>query len=448
MKFSATAWAVFSAASTLLADFTGHKIELSRPDGYYRVGDTAVCSVTLGKDGKPLSGLGARCTIYWEGKEVERHDFMTAGKPVGFSYRSDRPGWVYFRFEVKDRNGNIQRGKGVMNRSGKPTTVTEAGALFSADRIRTQVRRPADFEAFWADRRAKLDKVPIRPKYTALPDPEPGIKLFTVEVPCLGGYPVTGYLALPRGAKPKSLPAAVYWLSWSASDAYPIDAIRRARNGFIGFAPTWHGRPCNMGKAYYNYNTTIKIDRGLAGIEDRDSWCMGDIFYRVMRALDFVKSLPEWDGKTLVSMGGSLGGAQSVAAAALDRDVTTAVVNVPCFCEFDGRASGRKSSIPVIYIADRIAGGDRRPLETCAYYDCVNFAPMIKCEIYVCTGFSDELCPSSNVYAFYNAIPATTKKMISTNPFTGHGGLTPNPKADRRLEQLRQDVKVQRYDVR
>ena len=31
---------------------------------------------------------------------------------------------------------------------------------------------------------------------------------------------------------------------------------------------------------------------------------------------------------------------------------------------------------------------------------------------------------------------------------TGHGGLTPNPKADRRQEQLRQEVRVQRYDVR
>ena len=448
MRKLAMVWAVLLAVSALRGDFTGHKIALDHPDGYYKVGDTAVCSVTLGKDNRPLRGLMARGTVYWEGKEVERRDFMTDGKPVRFSYKADKPGWVYFRFEVMDRNGNIQRGKGVQNRSGKPTTVTEAGALFSAERIRTKVRRPADFEAFWAERRAKLDKVPIKPVYKRLPDPEPGIKLFTVEVPCLGGYPVTGYLALPEKARPKSLPAAVYWLSWSASDAYPIDAIRRARNGFIGFAPTWHGRPCNMGKAYYNYNTTIKIDSGLAGIEDRDTWCMGDIFYRVMRALDFVKSLPEWDGKVLVSMGGSLGGAQSVAAAALDRDVTTAVVNVPCFCEFDGWASGRKSSIPVIYIADRIANGDRRPLETCAYYDCVNFAPMIKCEIYVCTGFSDELCPSSSVYAFYNAIPKTTKKMMSTNPFTGHGGLTPNPKAEKRLEKLRQDVRVQRYDVR
>ena len=144
MKRFAVVWAAFCAASVLFGDFTGHKISLNHPEGYYRIGETAVCTVTLGKDGKPLRGLGARCTIYWEGKEVERHDFMTTGEPVKFKYKSDVPGWVYFRFEVKDRNGNIQRGKGVMNRSGKPTTVTEAGALFSSYRIRTKVKRPAD----------------------------------------------------------------------------------------------------------------------------------------------------------------------------------------------------------------------------------------------------------------------------------------------------------------
>ena len=142
MKRFAIVWAVCFAASVLFGDFTGHKIGLNHPEGYYRIGETAVCTVTLGKDGKPLSGLGARCTIYWEGKEVERHDFMTTGKPVKFKYKSDVPGWVYFRFEVKDRNGNIQRGKGVMNRSGKLTTVTEVGALFSSYRIRTKVKRP------------------------------------------------------------------------------------------------------------------------------------------------------------------------------------------------------------------------------------------------------------------------------------------------------------------
>ena len=445
MKRFLTALALI-AAPLLFGAYSGHRIELNSPDGYYRTGETAVCRVTLCEDGQPLEGVGARATVYWEGKAVKTLDFKTDGQPFEVSYCADRPGWAYFRFEVLGEDGQPLSGKGVMRHWAKPTTTAEAGALFSADEIRTAVRRPADFESFWAERRAKLDQVPVRPEYKRLPDPAPGIKLFTVEIPCLGGYPVSGYLALPDGAAPRSCPAYVDWASWMASDTDREYAIARARQGAIGFTPTWHGRPCNMPKEYYNYGTTIKIAGGTAGIEDREQWCFSGMFYRVMRSLDFVKSLPEWDGETLVSVGGSLGGAQSVAAAALDRDVTTAVINVPCFCEFDGWASGRKSSIPHVNIAQRILDGDRRPLETGAYFDCVNFAPMIKCEVYVCTGFTDELCPPSNVFAFYNAIPAETNKTMCTSPFTGHYGTTANPKAAKRLEELRGATRVFQYD--
>ena len=71
---------------------------------------------------------------------------------------------------------------------------------------------------------------------------------------------------------------------------------------------------------------------------------------------------------------------------------------------------------------------------------------MIKCEVYVCTGFTDELCPPSNVFAFYNAIPAETNKTMCTSPFTGHYGTTANPKAAKRLEELRGATRVFQYD--
>ena len=436
------------AATALFGAYRGHRIEMDRADGYYRAGETATCRVTLCRDGVPLEGTRARVIIRWEGKAVERREFRTTGRPVEFGYKSDKPGWVFFAFQVLDDNGKLLSGPGVQKHPQKPTITTEAGAVFSAEEIRTGVKRPADFEAFWAARRAELDKVPLKPRFTRLPDPEPGIRFFTVEIPCAGDFPVSGYLAIPAGAKPKSCPAFVDWASWMASDTSPGFAINRARQGAIGFTPTWHGRPCNMGRDYYNYNTTIRIAGGLAGIESKDTWCFRDMYYRIMRSLDFVKSLPEWDGRTLVSVGGSLGGAQSVAAAALDKDVTTAVIDVPCFCEFDGWASGRKCSIPIVHITDRILNGDRRPLDTCAYFDCVNFAPMIRCEVFVCTGFSDELCPPSNVFAFYNALPKGTKKTMCTSPYTGHYGTTKNPAASERLKALHGASQVFRYDGR
>ena len=76
----------------------------------------------------------------------------------------------------------------------------------------------------------------------------------------------------------------------------------------------------------------------------------------------------------------------------------------------------------------------------------MNFAPRIKCDIYVCTGFADELCTPSSVFAFYNALPATTKKFMSTNPRTGHYGTTKNTAGDKRPSDIFRAVTVLHND--
>ena len=70
------------------------------------------------------------------------------------------------------------------------------------------------------------------------------------------------------------------------------------------------------------------------------------------------------------------------------------------------------------------------------YYDAINFAKRIKCETYVCTGFIDESCYPSNVYALYNSIPKSTPKTMSSNPCTGHFWTTKNVGGDERVRKL------------
>ena len=86
-------------------------------------------------------------------------------------------------------------------------------------------------------------------------------------------------------------------------------------------------------------------------------------------------------------------------------------------------------------------------IETGFYYDTVNFGKRMKCETFVCTGFTDEACCPSNVFAFYNAIPATTKKTMTTNPRTGHYGTTSDPRAGARFNQF-VTVQIQPKDAR
>ena len=422
----------------------GGAIRLDKRSGKYKVGETITCRVKLTKDDEALKGTMARMTVKFEGKVVETKDFKTTGGMVPFTYTAAKPGWVYFGVEVLGDDGTVLAGKEVYRYPHKKSIVLEMGAVINPDEIVAGAKRPADFEAFWAARRAELDKIPIKAELTPLRYRNTKIKLYKVTIPTVGEYPVTGYLAIPSNAKPKSCRAFVEWSSWSASDASRNSAIKHALSGDIGFTTTWHGRPVNMGKKWYNYKTTIKINGGMVGINDRDTWCFGFMYYRVMRALDYVKTLPEWDGKNLISSGGSLGGAQSTAAAALDKDVTMAVIMNPCFCEFDGAASGRTGSIP------RYSGAKSpEALKAQSYYDCVNFAPMIKCPVFISTGGTDELCPPSNVFSVFNALPEATKakSQMFFNPAVGHYGQI-NATANPRIKKLLDSVVINRYDDR
>ena len=101
-----------------------------------------------------------------------------------------------------------------------------------------------------------------------------------------------------------------------------------------------------------------------------------------MRALDYVKSLPEWDGKTLIVHGGSQGALQALAAAALDRDVSFVVANAPAMCDQAGELAGRMSPWPH---AISQAGMER----VAPFFDGAAFARRITAPVRFTVGFSD-----------------------------------------------------------
>ena len=434
---------ILMLSAALFAKYTG-EVSLDKKDGFYRCGETASCTVMLKKDGKPLTGAKARLIVKKEGRVIGSEDFITDGKARVFTGKLDAPGWLYFGFEVLDENGKALKGKDVYKHKAKPSIVTEIGAIFDADKLLPAVKEPEDFDAFWASRRAELDKIPLEPKLTELPSKEKNVKLYAVEVQCAGSRPVTGYLAGPANAKPGKIPAVVEFLSWVNNDANSKVAVNRAKQGVLAFYATWHGFPVGKDKAFYVKNIRAAVMGGRKYIEDREKWVMGECYLRVMRALDFIKTRPEWDKKNLVVVGGSLGGAQTAAAAALDKDVTIALVGVPAFAEFDGSAAGREVSRLVVKNR-HLKAGDKRPYITCSYYDIVNFAPRTKCEVFVCTGFVDETCKPSNVLVYYNALKC--KKSLSTNPKTGHFGTTKNIKGNKKLEELVGSITVYNHRV-
>ena len=115
---------------------------------------------------------------------------------------------------------------------------------------------------------------------------------------------------------------------------------------------------------------------------------------RVLRAIEFLKAQPEWNGKDLRAAGGSQGGFQALAAAALDKDVTQCAANVPWCCDLGGITLGRLRGWRPDY-ADGLG-----------YYDAANMAKRIKCETKIVGGLGDYVCPPSGVCVLYNNINA------------------------------------------
>ncbi len=72
MKAKSLFVSIMLAAPMLLAAYNGHRIGMDHADGFYRTGETAVCSVTLCEDGKPLEGTKARMLMRWEGTTIEK----------------------------------------------------------------------------------------------------------------------------------------------------------------------------------------------------------------------------------------------------------------------------------------------------------------------------------------------------------------------------------------
>jgi len=151
---------------------------------------------------------------------------------------------------------------------------------------------------------------------------------------------------------------------------------------------------------------------------------------------------PDWDGRTLVVMGTSQGGQQTLMTAGLHPRITAALANVPAGCDLAGPEVDRSPGWPAWYY--RTAGKDAaKVIETSRYYDVVNFAPRIKCPVLVGVGLVDETCPPAGILAAMNRVKG--RKEVVLLPGSDHQGKnnTHQPFYDRSADWMSALVKGQ-----
>ena len=119
-----------------------------------------------------------------------------------------------------------------------------------------------------------------------------------------------------------------------------------------------------------------------------------------------------WNGKDMISEGGSQGGFQAIAVAALEKRITYVNVNFPWLCDIGGYGvDGRQNST---YMPSYT--------EALEYYDTVNFGKRLTVDITISpVGFGDYVANPTGITALYNNIPDTVNKKIVYQQNRTHG---------------------------
>ncbi len=399
-------------------------------DSHYAVGQTALLRIVAQEGGVPLNGT----KVYYKvGPEM----FLPSGRdsvtfadgealiPMG---TMTEPGFLACQYEFKTADGKTQKDL--------------VKLAFSPEQIQTFTPMPKDFEQFWQKALKAARKIDLEPEYFDVPDAT-NDKMTTKLVRLHVGKDkwIYGYLTMPTSAGSVMLPNSTYSnqtssLSEGLGEAFPVVLCPPGagstkpypsdyfpREGCIYLKIEIHDNDPRIPDDEYNAMRQKKCDGYMRrGMESKDTYYYKDVYVGCARAVDFLCSLPEWDGRNVIVTGGSQGGALTIVTAALNEKVTFCAPFYPALCDLTGflhhRAGGWPKFFTSFYKDGQVDIPQQQAVETLQYFDVVNFARLLKVPTFMSWGYNDDTCSPTSVWAAWNVITAPKQKDIT--PSSGH----------------------------
>jgi cephalosporin-C deacetylase len=294
-----------------------------------------------------------------------------------------------------------------------------AGAAFEPEKIQPTATEPADFGAFWQRNLEKLSRVPMDVQLT--PNAQASndkIAVYKISLANILGTRVYGWIAVPKSGGP--FPAILQIPGAGVGPASPGSVTGKAARGFISMFISVHNYDVDLpAEKFAELNAGELAGYRTAGRTHRNSYYYLRVILGCARAVDYLRSREDWDGRTMIVTGSSQGGALTLITGGLCKDKVTAIAaNVPAMCDHTGRYHGRPSGWPqLIPIGDPIR--EKLVAEGVApYYDAVNFARHVTCPAKLGVGLIDTTCPATTVFSAYNVL--SVPKQIVISPLMGH----------------------------
>jgi len=321
------------------------------------------------------------------------------------------------------------------------------GVAVSPDGISVSMPPPEDFDAFWQQGKEELAKIPLGVQEEKAATDKPGVEYLKFVLNNIGGAKVYGHRARPERGENK-LPALVIF-QWAGVYGLPKGNVTGpAANGWLALNIMALDLPLDRDSAFYEQLKQGELkDYVAVGQENQATSTFRRMYLGCVRVIDYLATLPEWDGRTLVVMGQSQGGLQALVAAALDSRVTAVLAGKPAGCDTMAKNAGRGFGWPYWQgRADKMDPAQAiRVMETSRYFDGAHFAARVKVPTLVGLGLVDTTCPPTAVYSAIHGLQGPKETVIfptSGHPDGGEISTLWNPRKDAWLLNLRKGLAV------
>lgn len=266
---------------------------------------------------------------------------------------------------------------------------------------------PEDFDAFWETTFQELAQVPLEPEYKELPEYSNELRTcYEVRYASWGGAVSGGIVSIPNA--PGKYPVQIMYMGYGAEpyymdpNAYPeqIQFLVSVRNQGI-----------------FKAGQDRWIDRGIGA---KETFYYRGAFCDVKRAVDFAASLDKADVTRMAAWGESQGGAFTFLSAAVDSRIKAIAPSVPFLGDYEDYARIVWWPVHEVFETADAEGISREQLfAMLRYFDIKNFAPKVKCPVYMSFGLQDPTCPPHTNFAIYNNLGTGDKRFLCV-PTCGH----------------------------
>ncbi|WP_214627985.1 alpha/beta fold hydrolase [Paenibacillus agaridevorans] len=286
--------------------------------------------------------------------------------------------------------------------------------------------RPEDFDEYWERALAEMKAVDAQMELVPSSFQTPQADCFDLYFTGVRGARIHAKYIRPKKVQ-EPHPAIVQFHGYSSHAGDWLGKLAYASLGFSVLSMDCRGQGGSSEDTGGVKGTTHRghIVRGLD--DEPDNLLFRHIFLDAAQLAGIAMELPEVDPEQVYAIGGSQGGALTIACAALEPRVKKLAPVYPFLCDYKrvwemDLAQGSYEELRTFFRHfDPLHEREDEIFEKLGYIDLQHLANRIRGEVLMFVGLMDRTCPPSTQFAAYNKI--TTPKQVVVYPDFGHENL-------------------------